>query len=681
MTDSLPRLTTEIDALTEALATFLIEEADRPMPDVPADSPLARLAALIEQLRQRHALLSRQSEAQTVGEGEDELHRRRHLGRLAGLFDQSVGDMTRQLVDQGEAGTRATGTVQEAVAEVVGAADQISGTIGDVVAKADASERSVAHACAAATEALEGTTLIQGEAKRVVELIGMIETIALQTNILSLNAGIEAARAGEAGRGFAVVAAEVKALSNNTTDAARKVRERITGMNDAVHSISNKVSGIIAANNDVSSTIHDMGLAVEQQRESTERIARLAGAVRDQIDAFGDSIRAIQDRSHDLSAEASRFVSIISTEPGVTEDSVVFGQSAPFSGPVGALGSGIRAGIDLAFEVAAAEGGIHERRPILRAVDDGYDPNRALTNVRDFVRSGEVFGLVGAVGTPTSKLSERIARGGMVPFIGPVTGTAFLRTPERGHVINIRASYAEEVRALVDLAARENRLGKVGLFLQADAYGKAVRDVLTPELARHKAGIAIAAPYDRVSGDVSGAVGAILAERPDCVFMAGTAEATARFAAGLRQGGSQALLLTISFVDGDTLARHAGPAGTGIVVSQVVPLPSDPGSELIREITGWHRRMGCQAPLGFALVEGYLIGRTACEMLERAGPRPTRETVLGTLTDMPSRLRIADFPLSFGPGANCGSSAVFLSELTGAGLFQPVGARLGRAAA
>ena len=93
-----------------------------------------------------------------------------------------------------------------------------------------ASVRNIADAGALSmAQAVQAVAGIESGAKRMNEIIGVIDSLAFQTNILALNAAVEAARAGEQGRGFAVVASEVRSLALRSADSAREIRQLIQG--------------------------------------------------------------------------------------------------------------------------------------------------------------------------------------------------------------------------------------------------------------------------------------------------------------------------------------------------------------------------------------------------------------------------------------------------------------------
>ena len=124
---------------------------------------------------------------------------------------------------------------------------------------------------------------IDQSAKKVVDIIGVIEGIAFQTNILALNAAVEAARAGEQGRGFAVVAAEVRSLAQRSAEAAKEIK----GL------IEESVTSVEEGGALVDETGKIIGEVVKSVQEVTQRIGEIAVASQEQSTGVDEINRAI----------------------------------------------------------------------------------------------------------------------------------------------------------------------------------------------------------------------------------------------------------------------------------------------------------------------------------------------------------------------------------------------------
>ena len=150
---------------------------------------------------------------------------------------------------------------------------------------------------------------INGSSKKMVDIIGVIESIAFQTNILALNAAVEAARAGEQGRGFAVVASEVRNLAGRSADAAKEIKsligssiERVeqgsrlvdqagttmANVVTAIRQVTDLVAEISAASSEQAAGVSQVGEAVTQMDQVTQQNAALV----EEMAAAAGSLRA-----------------------------------------------------------------------------------------------------------------------------------------------------------------------------------------------------------------------------------------------------------------------------------------------------------------------------------------------------------------------------------------------------
>lgn len=148
---------------------------------------------------------------------------------------------------------------------------------------------------------------INQSSRKIADIIGVIDSIAFQTNILALNAAVEAARAGEAGRGFAVVASEVRSLAGRSAQAAKEIKDLITASvnsvqsgSDQVHAAGQTMSEIVASVQRVTDVIGEITAAAAEQSSGISRMNVSVGemdqmtqqnaALVDQVAAAADNL-------------------------------------------------------------------------------------------------------------------------------------------------------------------------------------------------------------------------------------------------------------------------------------------------------------------------------------------------------------------------------------------------------
>jgi ABC-type branched-subunit amino acid transport system substrate-binding protein len=358
-------------------------------------------------------------------------------------------------------------------------------------------------------------------------------------------------------------------------------------------------------------------------------------------------------------------------EPGVSDHTILFGQSTALDGPASALGLGMRDGIAAAFKEVNDAGGIKGRTLELKSYDDGYEPDRAIANTKTLIDTDQVFALIGEVGTPTSKAAQPIATGAGVPFIGPYTGAEFLRDPALRNVVNLRASYYQETETWVKHLTEDLGFTRLAILYQDDSFGRAGYDGVTRALAKRNMHLVAEGTFQRNTVAVKSALLAIRGGEPEAILTVGPYKPIAEFVRLARGLGMNQPIVGISFVGAEALARELGPAGDGVIVTQVVPLPWDASIPMVAQYQKALKAYDPQANPGFISLEGYLVGRLTIMALQRLDGEVTREALL-RLVEENGAFDLQGLMAKFGKGDNQGLEEVFLTIVQPDGSFKQV---------
>ncbi|RED54010.1 ABC transporter substrate-binding protein [Aestuariispira insulae] len=356
----------------------------------------------------------------------------------------------------------------------------------------------------------------------------------------------------------------------------------------------------------------------------------------------------------------------------------LLGMSTALTGPASELGQNMMLGVNVRLARRNADHGIHNRLVALKVLDDGYEPSRTAPNMRQLIEQDQVLAVIGNVGTPTAIAALPIANEERTLFFAPFTGAGALRRgPPDRYVINYRASYVEEMAAMVDALITHGGLvpEDIAFFTQRDGYGDAGYAGGIAALRRH--GLAddtaiIHARYERNTLAVENALADMLvAERlPKAVILVGAYGPSARFMRLARQNGVSSLMLNISFVGGAPLANALEGEVDGVVVTQVVPHPNDTSLPIVRE---YREDMAIYAPsaeLSFGSLEGYIAAKILLRAMAGASDPLTREGLVEAVEGL-GRFDIGlGFPLEFSRQEHQASHRIWPTILKD-GEFQP----------
>ena len=378
-------------------------------------------------------------------------------------------------------------------------------------------------------------------------------------------------------------------------------------------------------------------------------------------------------------------------------DDLVVGMSAAFTGPSKGLGIELYRGSMAYFDDINSRGGVHGRKIVIKAYDDGYNPISAIENSIQLIEKDDVFLLFNYVGTPTTTrclpLLKRHSDKSVMLFC-PFSGAEPQRQRPYGEfAFNLRASYYQETAGLVDHFVEIGRK-RVAVFYQIDAYGRNGWEGVRLGLARYGLKMAGEATYRRGTThkeSMERQVEILRKTDADAVISIGSYAACAAFIREARDAGWDVPIANVSFVGSESLLELLQETGKekgidytkDLINSQVVPSYHDLKLPVVREYRQLMDRTPAMPPSGllkeayqplrysFVSLEGFLNAKLLVAVLNKMGPpfeRKRLKEVAESLADLDLGM---DMLLSFGQDRHQASDRVYYTVVQG-GRFEPL---------
>lgn len=371
--------------------------------------------------------------------------------------------------------------------------------------------------------------------------------------------------------------------------------------------------------------------------------------------------------------------SSLTSAPGISTNTIRLGSVLVLEGQDEALGNGIKLGI----EASLAEEKVQGRSLEVIFRNDYYEPASASKATEQLLENQDIFLVLGNVGTPTAQVTLPILARQNIPAFGFVTGAKLLRENTYPQIVNYRASYAQEIEAVVEMAiAGGITPAEICAYVQNDSYGLDALNSLQQTLNKFGAKEEIIAGYEQVlvsNGDRNniGSVGVYSRNTPyskpgydslkkweqktgikcKLVVTASTYRNLAYFTKTSRQNGEKWIISALSFTGADQLRWNLEESDLteGVIMTQVVPL-LDSNLSIVEEA-----RKALGENFGVISLEGYIVGKMLLKILRDISGELTRENFLQQVAQ--SQFNLGGITIDFTDGSNQGSELVIISKL------------------
>lgn len=317
---------------------------------------------------------------------------------------------------------------------------------------------------------------------------------------------------------------------------------------------------------------------------------------------------------------------------------IVLGSSIPKTGIVKEWGHSVIIGASSYFNYANDNNLIPNRTIKYITYDDKYEPKLTASNTTKLLYQDEAFALFGYVGTSTVKNILNLLLEDNIPFIAPFTGASFLRKSNEKNFINFRASYAQEIEAIIKYLHYTKKITRFAVFYQNDDFGEEGYVSVIKSLKKRKLKLIAEGSYKRNTLSIGHAFNEIKDASPQAIIMIGANKANTLFIkkAKNNENFKDTLFCNISFGDANAMIDELKDNTNNLIFSQVVPDYNDTSIPVVKEYHEIVSKYYKDFKPGFISLEAYLSAKIIVTGLQHVNGSLTRRRFLKTMQHIPN---------------------------------------------
>ncbi|MDI1268908.1 MAG: ABC transporter substrate-binding protein [Polaromonas sp.] len=346
---------------------------------------------------------------------------------------------------------------------------------------------------------------------------------------------------------------------------------------------------------------------------------------------------------------------------------ILIGQTAGFTGPVGAGVKETTDGAKLYIDAVNAKGGVNGQKIELVSLDDKFDPKLAGENARKLIEEQNVAAMFLTRGTPHTEAILPLLEKHGVPLIGPSTGAMVLHQPVKKHVFNVRATYQREAEKAV---SHLNSMGitRIGLVYADDSFGADGVAGAQKGFAAAKLQPAVLEKFNRSKPDFGPIAPKVVQSNAQAIIMVASGQAVVDGLKAFRAAGSAAQIVTLSNNASTGFIKSLGDNARGVIVTQVFPYERSIAYGMVKEAQELSKAKGT-GDISPAMLEGFAAAKVLVEGLKRAGAKPTREKIQAALETI-RKFDIGGLEVNYSPEDHTGLDFADLSIIGTDGKFR-----------